>query len=128
MEMLDRSLLVTTFSRQIWPLHNSATRVTSMESPSKEIRRILPCSVHAKRRTQKIALPYRYGGASVQRKAASPAKSAGEAFSNGPGRRLELRPVLIFRPIKGNDRFRRKPRAGQKMPRESCFAGGSSGL
>src|SRR5579863_9559794 len=34
--MLDWSLLVTTFSRHIWPLHNSATRVTSMESPSKE--------------------------------------------------------------------------------------------
>src|ERR1700730_1803511 len=32
-EMLDWSLLVTIFSRQIWLLQSTATRVTSMESP-----------------------------------------------------------------------------------------------
>src|SRR6185437_2964722 len=72
MEMLDISLLVTTFSRQIWPLHRSATRVTSMDSPSIEmIRSILPCSVRAKWRTHP---PYEYGGSAGRQKAAPPAK------------------------------------------------------
>src|SRR5215472_2425655 len=35
-EMLDNSLLVTTFSRHIWLLQSTATRVTSMKSPLKE--------------------------------------------------------------------------------------------
>src|SRR5271155_2357517 len=80
MEMLDWSLLVTTFSKQIWPLHNSATRVTSMESPSKEN----PADVAMQRSCQTAGAQNR-PPAQVRKHACSAKsglarKAAGEAF------------------------------------------------
>src|SRR5271168_3187846 len=128
MEMLDWSLLVTTFSKQIWPLHNSATRVTSMESPSKEN----PADVAMQRSCQTAGAqnrpPVQVRKHACSAKSGLARKSGRRGLQYGPGRRLGLRPVLIFRPMKGNGRFRRKPRSGRKMLREFCFYGGSSGL
>src|ERR1700684_2730612 len=104
--MLDWSLLVTTFSRQIWPLHNSATRVTSMESPSEEN----PADFAMQRSCQTADAqncPPVWVRRHVRSAKGGPArKRSRRGLQYGPGRRLELRPVLISRPIKSDDRFR----------------------